>query len=519
MSAMDIAVIEQFRKLFRGREDAHGRFTALPDGGKKVNTERFAPSPEVWEQHLMGEGPFLGIVPIRKDNLCYFGAIDVDNHGEDQDVNIAALEAAIRQFRLPLVACRSKSGGVHLYLFCREPIPAKLVVSCLDKWLKLLKPKHSCEIFPKQTKIKEGDIGNWINLPYYGGNNSNRYAVVDGEPVDLAAFLAHANANLVTEASLMGLDEAEGGDDHPFRHGPPCLATLHVQGLPSGERNKGLYNVAVYFKITDPDSWQYNTKKWNDERCDPPMSAEEVAGVIRSVNEHENYKYTCKDDPINSVCQKSKCVKRRFGVSFWHSEEIEAAMPEIVNLTVLKTDPPRYFVKVDGMTVETSSDSLLKYNQFKLRVMEVTKILMPMLKQYEWEERLHPLLQTATEVEAPPDAGTLGQFKFHLLDFLSRRREGETDPKELLRGMPFEKNGHVYFRGPDFYQFLEQHRFRDYSKAEVFSALHKLGAESKPLKVGKENVVRAWFLPTPTEGFETEAREVPRVEEDPDRRF
>jgi hypothetical protein len=61
--------------------------------------------------------------PINQDNLCKFGALDIDTY----DLDHKALGAKIRKLKLPLLHCRSKSGGAHLVL-----VPERLGASGFD---------------------------------------------------------------------------------------------------------------------------------------------------------------------------------------------------------------------------------------------------------------------------------------------------------------------------------------------------------------------------------------------------
>ena len=72
-----------------------------------------------WQQHLDGEVS-LGVIPLKDDETCQWGCIDVDEY----PVDMKSLQKLIKQMQLPLVPCITKSGGVHLFLFTEEPIEA-----------------------------------------------------------------------------------------------------------------------------------------------------------------------------------------------------------------------------------------------------------------------------------------------------------------------------------------------------------------------------------------------------------
>jgi putative DNA primase/helicase len=119
--------------------------------------------------HLAGKTP-LGIVPIRADSTCLFGCGDID----DYDIDAIALITEIERLKFPLVPCRSKSGGLHLFLFLREPEPAAAVQACLREMMAALGHPRA-EIFPKQVAlVHDRDQGNWMVMPYFGDDFSGK---------------------------------------------------------------------------------------------------------------------------------------------------------------------------------------------------------------------------------------------------------------------------------------------------------------------------------------------------------
>src|SRR5262249_41483247 len=120
-------------------------------------------TPELWEQHLSGAGHGLGIIPLMGDNTVLWACIDIDVYNIDH----RNLCDKINALKLPLVVCRSKSGGAHCFVFLAQPEPASEVRPLLEEWAALL-GHGGCEIFPKQVeRYDEHDVGNWLNMPFY----------------------------------------------------------------------------------------------------------------------------------------------------------------------------------------------------------------------------------------------------------------------------------------------------------------------------------------------------------------
>jgi len=144
----------KFKEIFEGNNSAYGimKMTGeVTDKGKavaKAYIKRESITDELWQDHLDGKDPALGVIPINEDNECKWGCIDVDEYNLDHK-NISA---RIKSHKLPLVNFRSKSGGAHLFLFAKEFIPASLMQSKLKAMAEALGFAGS-EIFPKQTVI------------------------------------------------------------------------------------------------------------------------------------------------------------------------------------------------------------------------------------------------------------------------------------------------------------------------------------------------------------------------------
>ena len=155
--------MEKFKSIFLGLDIAYGQYQPGERGENgKQKGKAFICRGDVrdplWSAHLEGKGPALGIIPITQNNDCRWGCIDIDEYNFDH----LSLIQSIRKLNLPLIVCRSKSGGAHVFLFTKENIPASLMQSKL-KEIAIVLGHEGCEIFPKQTEIlvERGDTGNF----------------------------------------------------------------------------------------------------------------------------------------------------------------------------------------------------------------------------------------------------------------------------------------------------------------------------------------------------------------------
>jgi hypothetical protein len=493
---MELAA-KRFAEMFRGRESAYGTMSLDAEGKKRVKTHA-APVPDgAYLRHLQGDGPFLGIVPIDESNRCYFGAIDVDDDG----VDLHELEAKIVGLGLPLVVCRSKSGGAHLYCFVLHPVAAKIMQGALQRMRGLLGHEKNAngmpvEVFPKQTTLAPHEQGNWINLPYYDHLSTNRYAVTGGKILVLDDFFQLVTIRTTDEATLLQWVDPSFG---PFADGPICLQTLHTSnGFAQGGRNTGLFNVGLFFKLSQPESWADALREYNTIHLNEPLPAQELEQMIAGLEKRE-YAYTCSQHPLEGACKKAPCRKQPFGIGYFAKKFKLSKMPGLANLVRVNTEPARWRLDISGRTVEVDTETLNSPTRFKNLCLEKASIVIPMLKQQEWDDLVTNLLETLQTEEAPAEASDKGLLLTYLSDFL-RPRDKSQSIEDVMLGRPArDDDGRVYFRAPDFYEFLKQRRFARFNTNEIYTLLERnagLGQSTRTIKGAR---VSLFHVPEPTD--------------------
>ena len=382
-------MLEKFKNIFEGNNSAYGimKLTGeVTEKGKavaKAFIKRAPVTDNLWQDHLDGKDPALGIIPINENNMCKWGCIDVDVYNLDHLV----LMRNIKGMGFPLVTFRSKSGGAHLFLFAKEFIPAGLMQSKLKAMAKALDFEGS-EIFPKQTEIfmDRGDTGNFLNLPYHEGHKGLRYTFkAGGEAAKLEEFFDIYDEWAQTKEEIQAINtnpKEKVKRDEAFPDGPPCLNKLAEQGFGEGSRNNALFNVAVFCKKAFPDEWENKVGEYNMKYMDPPLSYQEVQVTLKSMNKKDYDRYRCKEQPICSVCNPARCRTKKHGVGYGEEE-----MPELGTLTKIASTPSQYFLDVDGKRVELTKEQLHNPNLFCIEAMlKADLIIVTTPKLRDWKE-------------------------------------------------------------------------------------------------------------------------------------
>ena len=486
--------VQRFTALFDGYTKAFGKFQIerTNERGKKEGrayTVREPLTADHYTQHLNGTLG-IGVIPLGDDQLVRFAAIDIDDYSED----VIDFERKVSERGLPLVICRSKSGGVHAYLFLKEAVEAAQVRAKLELYAAQL-GHGGCEIFPKQSsRVNEQDTGNWINLPYFNAADTDRYAVHDGAALSFAAFLDHAEACAAPPdifAASTSIDPKKG----PFSDGPPCLQHLHAQGgFLSGARNNGMFNVAVYLRKRYAENWGDKLAEYNAIMSRPMLGHSEINSVAKSASRKE-YAYRCKEPPINAFCSRGECMRRKYGVGD------TGATLDVQSVTRYTTgralDRVYWGLEVNGARILCTNEELYNRDSFNRKCLATAGTLPVQVPQGRWVTLLGDIVKEANVVDLPEESGASGMIWAHVEEFCSQKAQAK-ELSEVWLDKPFFDpfDGRVYFTMKALKQYLMQRRVSVGDGHDLYYLLREHGGEGGVRSVGGKNI-RLWSIVKP----------------------
>jgi hypothetical protein len=469
--------IESLMTLFRGSEKAHGSYIIQksndplrPKVKGKATTLPIGPTLKNWTDHYRGEIG-LGIIPINSQDMCYWGALDVDGEldanrnplhnwrclNKDGTVNHVLLQTEIQRLDLPLVCCYSKSKSAHCFLFVEEPIPAEAMRSILVEMASKL-GVGGCEIFPKQDRLdaSRGDFGNWLNMPYFG---DTRHGVLlsEGKLIeqDISSFLTYAFSkrlspdiyNSMTQSLQGGIDALED----VLEGAPPCLQHILSQGIPTGCRNIVLFNIAVYCRKRYGENFREAFTDLHNQYVEERLGLRELENICSSV-EKKGYQYQCKDQTLKKYCNANVCRERECGIDF--SSEIK----NLKKATRILTDPYVYAVEVEmdaGLpaTVYVETDELFSQEMFrKACSIQLHKTFIPVK---DWNQTCVRLINTAIDQEPPFEMTAGGQLFKQLQTYLINRAQYQRAMLAEDEGVYHDLDTHkLYFKIEGFRSYM-----------------------------------------------------------------
>lgn len=565
---------EQFARLYRGFTQRYGRFTieGREDSGKykgKAQTLDKAVTPADYAAHLAGEYG-IGIIPLLDDNTVHFAAIDLDEYPgsekfkinrkdeekvteEERQATLAdeiasveardkayqeRVEAAYREWinrivlnvkQEPLLATKSKSGGLHLWYFSDEGVLAPEAINYLKEIAHRI-GHAGCEIFPKQaTRHSQTDVGNWINLPFFGDTRPAVCAIETKTGYDVreitfeqwlpvAVDVARAN----TQASLERLNKrlADTGPvtSQEWYDGPPCLQRLIigdpkkvealqraydkkvkdsafkdeedmlragqwlekqkaalVAQLADGGRDTTFFNVSMYiarrefshFKGQPSEGLREKIRKslgkihddWKHRSGNKGLDFSDIERLSNQ-GAKDGWNYTCNQPPLKSHCDRKTCLNRPFGIGS-KDDDVKASLD---GFTKVLTTPPYYAFNINSCRVAMDSATLLNQFKFQVEVLEQAGVVWTMLPAAKFTELLSDSINSATEVDGPPEVGDVVVIATHLMNYLERNRiyrgsGQESKFKTPGKALWTEDSSVAWFKLTLFHEYLITKRF------------------------------------------------------------
>src|SRR5262249_52609785 len=128
----------------------------------KVSTIHGPATLKDWNTHLYPTSQYiLSVIPLLENGTCCFACIDYDKY----ELDYIKICHDIAASKFPLLPAVSKSCGLHLFVFFKEPVKAELVIPALHYWAARLRlGKRDYEVFP--TSAGEDKFTRAISMPY-----------------------------------------------------------------------------------------------------------------------------------------------------------------------------------------------------------------------------------------------------------------------------------------------------------------------------------------------------------------
>mgnify|MGYP000333037584 CR=1 FL=1 len=266
---------------------------------------------KLWKDHLEG-AQRIGIKPENGD-VVKWGCIDIDpqNYKGFSEKKIVDI---IREHKLPLIPARSKSGGLHLFIFLKDWTPIKDILKVLHEWNNVF--FQSLEVFP---------MNKCMNMPYFNMDATTEHAYDDNNsPVLIGRFLELAKQKTIAIEDLLKLKIKEYEPESNWKQYPPCCQKLISEPWTGNHRNDLLFNMGVLeMKKADGNLTKKEVTEIllerNKQIFSTPLPEKEVISTVANSVSKKNYALKCN----TPLCDKEKCKFRNLGIGSQVPDMIE----------------------------------------------------------------------------------------------------------------------------------------------------------------------------------------------------
>ncbi len=456
--------VSKFKEIFLGLERAYGTFQpkeSLREDNKAEGETWIRKKPldeNLWSDHLSGAWPSLGVFPINDEDKCRWGCIDVDEYPLDH-VSIAK---KLSEKNLPFIVTKSKSGGAHIFLFFKDYVSAAIVHNKLKELAAFMGLGH-CEVFPKQEKllregnVKDWEVGSFLNLPYHNGlNHTERYAFSDeGNILDLDEFLKEVEKKSITDVELKKLSLKKENSD--FSDAPYCIEAYLTENktVQPGNRDNFLFQYSVYAKKKFGENFEEEVHKFHHKYFDDPLRPKEIEKIIRQADK-KDWGYKCKDQPMCSFCNKSKCRIRKYGVG---DSNIITDVGNVIQYG--DNEDTIYHVTVNNeQTIVCTIEELYDQHKFRKKCLVKLASMPSIMKREDWDLYITTIVSKAIKVKSEFEMTPEGEFRNILTRYISNQANA-LDIDDILNGQCFvdDEESRVYFRMDQLQEYMRNRRY------------------------------------------------------------
>jgi len=442
---------------------------------------------DIWKQHLEGKIR-LGLKP-EVDGLCKWGCIDVDPNNY-KDYSEKKYVEIIRKYSLPFVPVKSKSGGLHIFIFFTEMADVNKVVAKLSE----INEQYflAQEIFPCNKAV---------NMPYHNMNASMEFAFdAKNTPVMIGRFLQLAQDMMIYPKDFFNFKVQEYEAESEWKHYPPCVQKLIQEGWSGSNRNNFLFNILVLeMKKNSTLSVQQLedlAQKRNRQVFSKPLGQSEVSQLTKSVHKG-GYQFQCppKHPEYNQICNKELCKTRRLGIG--------EAVPEIVeafeNINYIQdTKSVWYEFDFKGRRITITPEDMKDEKSFRVRLLRHRVYWLTLPKQRKGPDPFELLMKSIVEkaIESTDHSykDTVEEERYMVLkDFFESHIEQDKFDKLKDGYVVLDSKSNVcYFKKLTLDRFLKKHASRTFHTTA--DALRMLSCKRMDYKEGEKNV---WYVDMP----------------------
>ena len=307
-----------FLHLFRGNPAAVGLDDAGHGRPGPLRLDNPLDREQKWhalvDGHLAGLAG-IGVYPVR-DGKVVWGCVDFDEGEVESWSHALNVKELLSDLDVTTWIERSRSKGYHVWLFSGDWLTAKWMRQLLLGACSAVEAPGK-EVNPKSEELGDGQLGNFVRLPYFGAlaGTITRQVVVGpgGEPIPLGQFVDDALERSVTADRVVRVAK--------LLYAPPRVTPLRRgPGAPAGPWLDRLNPLAVRQLEEGPKADSSDRSAYlmafGHACAESGLDEEEIRKAVRVADLRHTHKYeTRRDADVRYGDIAAKAIRREMEVT------------------------------------------------------------------------------------------------------------------------------------------------------------------------------------------------------------
>ena len=182
----------------------------------------------------------------------------------------------------------------------------------------------------EQVLHERGDVGNFINLPYFDAEQTLRHAILeDGSAASLEGFLISPT---VVPLLRRRSSRLPSGLSRTVQEWAPCLNCM--LGGAFWHPQHGDVCRCGWVQKEQPETWKQRLEEINQRFANPPLPASEIV-TIQNQHDKKDCGFPCDQEPLRNFCNKTLCKTKKLVSAARHVSGRYRAMCREVRATGL----------------------------------------------------------------------------------------------------------------------------------------------------------------------------------------
>ena len=248
----------------------------------------------------------------------------------------------------------------------------------------------------------------------------------------------------------------------------------------------------MYAKKKFGENFEEEVHKFHHKYFDDPLRPKEIEKIIKQADK-KDWGYKCKDQPMCSLCNKSKCRIRKYGVG---DSNIITDVGNVLQYG--DNEDTIYHVTVNNeQTIVCTIEELYDQHKFRKKCLVKLASMPSIMKREDWDMYITTIVSKAIKVKSEFEMTPEGEFRNVLTRYISNQANA-LDIDDILNGQCFvdHEESKVYFRMDQLQEYMRNRRYGVLTSNQMGIFLRNLGGDYSKRKLNNKKGQLVWWIPS-----------------------